>query len=172
MPELVLGDVLPPILEWAKLKHPGIEPIRLSDYRREERVVPRVVNLPAAKERESLKRKAFTPLARILDGPKLPQPQSEQPERVKSVMYSRKFVTEKMGGTPRSKDVTRVMQAIRQFEFDQATVKTIKWSGGEREIVRTGDLRIVFNQVNGRLYALELVADREGVYRKYGDHKV
>lgn len=176
--ELILRDILPPVLEWAKFKYPGIEPIRLSDYRREERKVPAVGQpqateaLPSRVERPLKRYRVLTPLARILDAPEPPHFHTEPLRRTRSVIYSRSSVIEKMGGTPRPKDVDRVIETIRRFELGLVQVRKISWSGGERESVRIGDLRAVLNKVSDTVYVLEYIRDRENVYRRYGDHKV
>lgn len=86
------------------------------------------------------------------------------------VIYSRSKVVEAFVKSPRPKDVDRVIRIVRRFECDHQA-KIIEWSGGKRQVLRAGDLRIALNHLGGGVFNLESIGDREYVYRRYGDYK-
>lgn len=179
----IFSDVLPPILEEARKKHPNREPLRISDYRKVEQSEVQItgidqqlsldeaVRLPVPKRKHHEPSKILTPLAQYLAGPK-PVNATELPESKYHVICSRSSIIEKLGGHPRPKDVDKIMRHIRMFELGQAQPKMIDWSGGKRLIDRVGDFRIVYNSLGGKNCALEAIGDREYIYTHYGDFKI
>ncbi|QQG43131.1 MAG: hypothetical protein HYW45_02935 [Candidatus Daviesbacteria bacterium] len=177
----IFADILPPVLEAAKKRHPDREPIRLSDYRRTEPLMVQTVvfdqlptpsvELPVPKRVRSRPRRLLTPLAQYLSGPK-PVDHQDSPEFKYSVIHSKALVEEKMGRGARPNDVERVMEHIRRFELGFTPIKMIDWSEGKRVVGRVGDLRIVYNHLGNGVYALEAIGDREYIYKHYGDYKV
>ncbi len=168
-----IGNVLTLILDKFKVKEAAElgEPISIMRYT----ASPEVTDVSEGRlDDVALKRikrsRPMTPIARILakEPSELPG-RSEKQRRQFRVIYSRSKVLEALGRKARPKDVERVMGEIRRFEFGQASISHLDWSGGRKESLRVGDLRVILEPIGRNMFVLEKVGHRKEVYKGYGD---
>jgi len=132
---LILKDLLPPVLDWAKEHHPSAEPIKLSDYRKSEPAEAQIQEQeklhynPDDYSEYRLKKpkysKILTPLARFLEGPEPANViQLHFPKFV--VFHNRDQVQEMLGKKAPERDIDLVMRAIGEFEYGRGDFKKLK----------------------------------------------
>ena len=176
--DLILGDLLPPVLEWARKHYPGVEPIKLSDYRKPEPVAG-----PVQKEEEPQYNpgdfveyrkprpkgpKILTPIAKLLEGPEPPRVvQPQAPQFV--VFHSRERITEFLGKKVSNKVVDGLMREITDFEYGHSRVKALEDVGGLREL-KYGDYRIIFRHEHNQFFSLVAIGRRGGIFRLHKIH--
>lgn len=176
--DLILGDLLPPVLDWAREHHPGVEPIKLSDYRKPEPVVT-----PVQKEEEPQYNpddyveyrarrpktpKVLTPIAKLLEGPEVAKtPQNQAPKFV--VFHSRKLVEELVGKRVPDKVIDGLMLEIKDVEYGRSRIKTLEDVGGLRES-KYGDYRIIYKHEHDQFLSLVAIGRRESIFRSYRIH--
>lgn len=180
--DLLLVDVVTPFLAELQRWHPEVErrteSVKIPTLLRgEEQLVPvgeatgQLVGERVRKVAKSARppRVILTPIMQILaKAPELPQ-RHEQSRRRFNVIYSRRRIVEAMGSRVSDEKIDRIMEAIRRFEFGAVQIHHLSWSGGNRESVRVGDLRVILKPAGGNVYTVEKVGHRRDVYKGYGD---
>lgn len=166
--DLLFGRVLPKILEVVKSHHPEIEPPPLPI--RVEPILPsrETVSLVQAEERERETRlgrveRILPRPAKVAVGAIMPSkaPRNIVPFRpVREVVYSREQIVDSVGKKIPEKEVRRMEEAIRKFEFRQVRAKSVKVSDDLIEL-RVGHFRVFLEPQNNGCFSLHHVLRRD-----------
>lgn len=165
--DLLAKDLLGPILEYGRRRHPGIESVPKAVIRMPLRITQKpppdlIVNGDDYTKyiaEKPLKRKR---LVRLFQEPKLPE-RVEQREPRFQVNHSRSQVEELTGGKLPEKMTDRVMEAIKMFEWGEKTAKDLTDIQGYYRI-RVGDYRIFLYHMDGKKYDLDKIKHRSKAY--------
>lgn len=174
--DLILGDLLPPVLEWARTNYPGVEPIKLADYRKPEPVVSREErpqynpeDFAEYRQKATLNSlKLLSPVAKLLAGPEPAQvSQTQAPKYV--VFHSREKIREALGKNVQESDIDRVMRAIGEFEYGRGDFKKLKEDRVEGEDlweVRVKGIhsRVLLTHVEGAFFTLTKAGPRSKIF--------
>ena len=171
-----LKDMMPSFFDMTQKLHPEIERKQSTlilpvPKRIEQPFVAKAAEpyIPRPKEPKPVRARMLSPIAILMREKPMPLGQATQREHI--VITSRKKIEEALGRHPRPKDVDRIMQEIKDFEFGRVQAVPIKSSDGSAVRLRVGNLRVILNKLDGQGYSLNSIGDREYAYGKFDRYK-
>ncbi len=175
--ELILNDILAPVLETVKKIHPEVEPISLAEYRQkkeEARVIeaekPQVPNvalpLPEREKFKPVRPRVLSPIARILEGPTPANVIPIEPPKF-VVFYSRNLVKQMLGRNASERNVDQAVRVIEEFQHARGDYKKFKQDRVEGEDIwelKIPHIRVLLNHIDGGFFKVREVGYRREIF--------
>ena len=170
--DLLLADILDPILDEVKSRYPIREPVKLATYRSTQPILPplEIPRLdyqprPESKEKRSKIPRVLTPIAQYLAQPR-PPTLSEIHIPKLYVQYSQDLVTAYLGNKVPERIIKQIMTTLRNFEYGRIPIKKLE-DAGDLWDLRSGSYRIILKHDQGLNYQIEAIASRQGVFKRH-----
>lgn len=166
--DLLISDVLRPVLDYAKVQHPEIEPVQTIVVKSiaPDKTVPNVDLLTDQTEQGEI---VPRPLKRKNSLPKLftepPLPESVKLDKPKNrVDYSRDLIIKLLKDRVSNRTIDQIMRDIRKFELGEKQAEELKEVPNYFRLV-SGNYRVILEHQGSSRYILRDAKNRSIVYR-------
>lgn len=166
--ELLIRDVLKPVLDYSKAQHPEVEPVQTIVVKSvaPDKALPSVGLLTDQTEQDKIvpkppKRKNSLP--RLFAEP--PLPESVKPDKPKNrVDYSRGLIIKLLNDRVPDRTIDQIMRDIRRFELGEKQAEELKEIRNYFRLV-SGNYRVILEHHGSSRYILRDAKNRSIVYR-------
>lgn len=166
--ELIMNDLLPPLLAQLKSRYPNIEGREVIRVRRDTpssvATEPVAIYAPPVRELSKRTRKLFSPIMELIAGPIPPTAQEEESKPGNYVPHTRDQIVAMVGKGAQDKVVDKIMQAIKDFEYGRGKAEKVAHIPGLWE-VKSGRYRIILSPGKGNVYNIAALGLRKDLQK-------